>query len=93
VTPNGFKLADGTFVASELIVWAAGIRAPEVLGRLDGLEINRIKQLVVESTLQTTRDNNVFAIGDCAPVRSQERRLRCHRAPRPRTLRAKSSAG
>ena len=29
-------------------------------------ETNRINQLVVEPTLQTTRDPNIFAIGDCA---------------------------
>jgi NADH dehydrogenase len=66
VTAEGLKLADGAFVASELVVWAAGVRAPEVLRQLDGLEINRINQLVVEPTLQTTRDPNIFAIGDCA---------------------------
>ena len=66
VTADGLKLADGSFIASELIVWAAGVKAPEVLQRLDGLETNRIKQLVVEQTLQTTRDPDVFAIGDCA---------------------------
>ena len=33
---------------------------------LAGLETNRINQLVVKPTLQTTRDENVFAIGDCA---------------------------
>ena len=31
-----------------------------------GLETNRINQLVVLPTLQTTRDENIFAIGDCA---------------------------
>jgi NADH dehydrogenase len=36
------------------------------LRRLDGLETNRINQLVVEPTLQTTRDPDIFAIGDCA---------------------------
>jgi NADH dehydrogenase len=36
-------------------VWAAGVKAPEVLKRLDRLEINRINQLVVEPTSQTTR--------------------------------------
>jgi NADH:ubiquinone reductase (H+-translocating) len=66
VTAQGLALADGSFVASELIVWAAGVKAPDVLRQLDGLEINRINQLVVEPTLQTTRDPNVFAIGDCA---------------------------
>jgi NADH:quinone reductase (non-electrogenic) len=66
VTAEGLRLADGSFVASELVVWAAGVKAPEVLQRLDGLEINRINQLVVEPTLQTTRDTDVFAVGDCA---------------------------
>jgi NADH dehydrogenase len=66
VTAEGLTLADGSFIASELVVWAAGVKAPEVLGRLDGLETNRINQLVVEPTLQTTRDPAIFAIGDCA---------------------------
>ena len=66
VTAQGLELADGSFIASELVVWAAGVKAPEVLQRLDGLETNRINQLVVEPTLQTTRDPDIFAIGDCA---------------------------
>jgi NADH dehydrogenase len=66
VSADGVKLADGCFIPSELVVWAAGVKAPEVLRRLDGLETNRINQLVVEPTLQTTRDPDVFAIGDCA---------------------------
>jgi NADH dehydrogenase len=66
VTAEGVTLSDGSFVASELVVWAAGVKASAVLGQLDGLEINRINQLVVEQTLQTTRDPAVFAIGDCA---------------------------
>jgi NADH dehydrogenase len=65
-TAQRLKLADGSFIASELIVWVAGVKAPEVLQRLDGLETNRINQLVVEPTLQTTRDPDIFAIGDCA---------------------------
>jgi NADH dehydrogenase len=66
VTAAGITLADGTFIASELVVWAAGVKAPAVLRQLDGLEFNRINQLVVEQTLLTTRDPSVFAIGDCA---------------------------
>jgi NADH dehydrogenase len=66
VTADGLQLADGSFIASELVVWAAGVKAPEVLQHLDGLEVNRINQLVVGPTLQTTRDPCVFAIGDCA---------------------------
>jgi NADH:quinone reductase (non-electrogenic) len=42
------------------------VKGPDVLTRLDGLETNRIGQLVVTETLQTTRDPDIFAIGDCA---------------------------
>jgi NADH dehydrogenase len=66
VLENGVKLADGRVIAAELVVWAAGVKAPDVLTRLDGLETNRVSQLVVLPTLQTTRDENIFAIGDCA---------------------------
>jgi NADH dehydrogenase len=47
-------------------VWAAGVKAPDFLKDLGGLETNRINQLVVLDTLQTTRDKNIFALGDCA---------------------------
>src|SRR5215471_18122382 len=66
VTAGGVKLANGTFIPAELIVWAAGVKAPDILTKLDGLETNRASQLVVLPTLQTTRDPNIFAIGDCA---------------------------
>ncbi len=66
VTAAGLRLADGALITSELVVWAAGVQAPPVLCDLDGLEVNRIHQLVVELSLLTTRDPDIFAIGDCA---------------------------
>lgn len=66
VTQNGVELADGSFIESELVVWAAGVRGPEVLKHLDGLETTRSGQLVVEPTLRTTRDPDIYAMGDCA---------------------------
>ncbi len=48
------------------MVWAAGIKAPDFMKDIAGLETNRINQLVVKETLQTTRDENIFVIGDCA---------------------------
>jgi NADH dehydrogenase len=66
VLRDGVRLASGRFIAAELVVWAAGVKAPDVLKDLAGLETNRLNQLVVRSTLQTTRDPNIFAIGDCA---------------------------
>jgi len=66
VAAGGVKLANGAFIPAELVVWAAGVKAPDILTKLNGLETNRACQLVVLPTLQTTRDSNIFAIGDCA---------------------------
>ena len=66
VTSTGVKLAGGDFIASELVVWAAGVKGPDVLKNLDGLELSRSTQLVVKPTLETTVDPNIFAFGDCA---------------------------
>ena len=65
VRADGVVLSDGGFIPSELVVWSAGVKAPDFLNGIDGLESNRINQLVVEPTLRTTRDPDVFAIGDC----------------------------
>ena len=52
-------------IPSDLSIWAAGIKAPGFLQLLD-LETNKINQLVVRPTLQTTQDDDVYAFGDCA---------------------------
>lgn len=66
VEPNGVRLADGRVLPAELVVWAAGVKAADLLQGIAGLETNRSNQLAVLPTLQTTRDENIFAIGDCA---------------------------
>jgi NADH:ubiquinone reductase (H+-translocating) len=66
VTADSLITANGQVIPATLKVWAAGIRAPMFLKDLDGLESNRINQLQVRPTLQTTRDDNIFAFGDCA---------------------------
>jgi NADH:ubiquinone reductase (H+-translocating) len=66
VTADGVHLAGGDFIPSELVVWSAGVCGPDVLKNLDGLEATASGQLVVRPTLQTTRDDNIFAMGDCA---------------------------
>ena len=48
------------------MVWAAGVKAPPFLHEIGGLETTRNNQLVVTPTLQTTRDPDIFAMGDCA---------------------------
>jgi NADH dehydrogenase len=62
---EGIRCESGKFIQAGIRVWAAGIKAPNFLAEL-GLETNRINQLVVHPTLQTTQDENIFALGDCA---------------------------
>lgn len=65
VTKKGVQLKSGDFVDSELVVWAAGVKGPDVLRDLDGLEASKSGQLVVRETLQSTVDDDVFSFGDC----------------------------
>lgn len=64
-TEDAFLTQSGKRIPAEIKVWAAGIKAPDVLGTLT-LEVNRINQLLVRPTLQTTIDDNIFSFGDCA---------------------------
>jgi NADH dehydrogenase len=66
VSKEGVMMASGKFIPSGIVVWAAGIKAPDFVKDIDGLETNRINQLVVLRTLQTTRDPSIFAMGDCS---------------------------
>jgi NADH dehydrogenase len=66
VLPKGVRLANGLEIPAELVVWSAGVKAPDVLANIGGLETNRANQLVVRPTLQTTRDESIFALGDCS---------------------------
>jgi NADH dehydrogenase len=70
--PEGVTLQGGHFIPARTKVWAAGIKAPRFLADLDGLEANKLHQLVVTPTLQTTRDESIFAFGDCACVPQAE---------------------
>ncbi|MEM6581169.1 MAG: NAD(P)/FAD-dependent oxidoreductase [Pseudomonadota bacterium] len=63
--PEGLRTKDGELIPSDLMVWAAGIKAPDFLANIAGLETNRINQIIVRPSLQTTVDPNIFAIGDC----------------------------
>ncbi|HEX7762645.1 MAG TPA: NAD(P)/FAD-dependent oxidoreductase, partial [Cellvibrio sp.] len=63
---EGLHTKDGQLIPADIMVWAAGIKVPEFMANLAGLETNRINQLHVNEFLQTTRDSTIFAIGDCA---------------------------
>jgi NADH dehydrogenase len=64
-TSEGMITKSGEMIKADLRIWAAGVKGPDMLANL-GLEVTRSNQLVVKPTLQTTRDDRIFAIGDCA---------------------------
>ena len=63
--PGGFETAGGEQIEADIMLWVAGVKAPPILKEIDGLEANHNGQLVVRPTLQTTRDERIFAMGDC----------------------------
>lgn len=65
-TNEGYITDKGGLIPSEIKVWSAGIKAPDFLADIDGLETTSNNQLVVKKTLETTRDSDIFAFGDCA---------------------------
>ena len=66
VTGDGVHTEGGDFIPARFSVWAAGIRGQPFLAHLDGLEINRRDQVQVKRTLQSTTEERIFALGDCA---------------------------
>ena len=56
---------DGEFLETDLIVFSAGIRPQDALGRSAGLEIAARGGVVVDNDCRTN-DPQIFAIGECA---------------------------
>lgn len=89
-------LKSGKQIPAALKIWTAGIKASEELTRLDGLETNRLNQLMVKPTLQTTYDEKIFAFGDCAACPMENGKFvppRAQAAHQQAELLAKSLAG
>ncbi|MFY1026230.1 NAD(P)/FAD-dependent oxidoreductase [Actinobacillus seminis] len=64
---NGLVTKDGETIFADLMVWAAGVKASDMTKNF-GFETNRLNQIEVKNTLQTTVDENVYVIGDCAAL-------------------------
>lgn len=63
---EGFLTGDNKFIEADIMVWAAGVKAPDFLRSIDQLSFNRSNQILVKPTLQTESYDNIFATGDCA---------------------------
>lgn len=65
ITAKGMHTEDGQFIATDLSVWAAGIKAPDWLTEL-GLTTHKSNAVCVNQTMQSVDDPAIFALGDCA---------------------------
>ncbi|WP_412522474.1 NAD(P)/FAD-dependent oxidoreductase [Shewanella algae] len=66
VTAKALTTSEGEEIPSDMVIWSTGVKAPEFLHGIGGLESNHIHQLQVKPNAQTTLDEHIFAIGDCA---------------------------
>lgn len=67
VGPGKVCLSDGTVLAADTVVWAAGVRAHPLAGALQ-LEQSRGGRIVTEETLRVPGRPEVRAVGDIAAV-------------------------
>ncbi|HSH57169.1 MAG TPA: NAD(P)/FAD-dependent oxidoreductase [Halomonas sp.] len=65
IDTDAIHTADGQCIATDLAVWAAGIKAPDILAELE-LTLAKGQRIVVHDTLQSVDDPHIFALGDCA---------------------------
>ena len=68
VEADRMTTSDGQVLNAEVQFWAAGIKAPDWLKEIGGLQSNSLNHLVAEQTLMTTFDSSIFALGDCAAI-------------------------
>ncbi|MGH6793672.1 MAG: NAD(P)/FAD-dependent oxidoreductase [Methylocella sp.] len=68
VDAQGVSLDGDRRIEASLVVWAAGVKGPDMMSNLDGVEINRRGQAQVGDTLQTRNDERIFALGDCSDL-------------------------
>ncbi|MEU6369125.1 nitrite reductase large subunit NirB [Streptomyces sp. NPDC046931] len=63
---TGMKLSDGSELATDMVVFSAGVRPRDQLARDAGLAVGERGGITVDEQCRTVSDPHVFAIGECA---------------------------
>ncbi|QLE85788.1 NAD(P)/FAD-dependent oxidoreductase [Shewanella sp. Scap07] len=74
-TSQGFVTDKGELIQANLMLWAAGVKAPDFIANLAGFELNRNHQIVVKPTLQSSTHDDIFVIGDCCACEQADGKL------------------
>ncbi len=62
---EGFITSEKILINADLMLWAAGVKAPDFIREIDCFELNRANQIVVKPTLLSSTNDDIFVIGDC----------------------------
>jgi NADH dehydrogenase len=68
---EGFVTQEELLIEADLLVWAAGVKAPDFIQNLNFFETNRTQQILVNSNLQSTVSDQIFVIGDCCGFKQE----------------------
>ena len=71
-TSEGFVTADGGLIEANLMLWAAGVKAPDFIKTIDLFELNRANQILVKPSLISTIDEAIYVIGDCCACKQAD---------------------
>ncbi|MBF6175368.1 NAD(P)/FAD-dependent oxidoreductase [Nocardia blacklockiae] len=78
VLPDGLRLADGSRIDAENMLWTTGFEVPRLAAEA-GLSVDGRGRLLVDETLRTS-DPDIYAAGDCAAIAGpggRELRMAC----------------
>lgn len=62
---GAFVTSEGEAITADLLVWAAGVKAPDWLQSIGIFNTNKAQQILVNPFLQAQEHRDIFAIGDC----------------------------
>ncbi|GAC17336.1 NAD(P)/FAD-dependent oxidoreductase [Paraglaciecola arctica] len=69
---EGFVTNEEVLIEADLLVWAAGIKAPDFIQNLNLFETNKAQQILVNIHLQSTINEQIFVIGDCCGFKQED---------------------
>jgi len=69
---SGFRTDDDRRIEADLSVWAAGVKAPDIVRAMELFEINRLQQIIVTPDLLAKGYHDIFVLGDCCGCEQQD---------------------
>ena len=68
---QGFITQDGQQINADIMLWAAGVKAPDFIKELGIFELTRNNQIKVNDYLQSNADEHIYVLGDCCAFTQQ----------------------